>query len=130
MDNLIYLVIAIGVCCGAFLAYWTTRPLVLKFGKDSGSVRFALWGASIGALAMALPAFGFAMIAGSSLGGVMAELAGSNRVLESIGVPSGIAIGVAIVLGGGLAVGIVLGGLLGSVVARAMHKPKPGDQSG
>jgi len=130
MDNLIYIVIGVGVCCGAFLAYWTTRPLAAKFAKDPISARFVMWGSLIGALLMALPAFEFAMIAGGSLGGVMAKLAGANHVLERIGVPSGLAVGIAIVLGGGLAVGIVLGGLLGSFLAQAMHKPTSGDPSG
>jgi uncharacterized protein YneF (UPF0154 family) len=130
MEKLIYIPIAIGVCCGAFLAYWTTRPLIAKFGKDRASLRFAQWGSLIGALAMAFPAFVFSMIAGGSLGGLMAELAGSNDILKHIGVPCGLSLGIAIVLGGGLAVGVILGGLVGAFVARAVHKSEPGDQPG
>ena len=130
MEKLIYIPIAIGVCCGAFLAYWTTRPLIAKFGKDRASLRFAQWGSLIGALAMALPAFVFSMIAGGSLGGLMVELAGSNDILEHIGVPFGLSLGIAIVLGGGLAVGVILGALVGAFLARALRKSEPGDLPG
>lgn len=129
MDNLIYIPIAIGVCCGAFLAYWTTKPVVLRFTASSDSHHLAQWGSLVGALAMAVPAFVFGMIGGGTLAGVFLELAGSNDVVQHLVTPLGLAVGIAVVLGGGLAVGIVMGALLGSYLARVVRKPASGDHS-
>jgi hypothetical protein len=129
MSNLIYLPIAVGIFGGAFLGYWSSRPLAFNLSKRSDAPRLVLWCAAIGALLMALPAFFISFIVGGSLGGAWADAALFGVELGAVGVPLGLALGIAVIFGGGLAVGVVIGGLFGLLLAHARHKFAAADHS-
>lgn len=129
MSNLIYLPIAIGILGGAFLGYWTSRPLAMKLSRNSAAPRLVLWCSAVGALLMALPALFLAIIVGGNLAGAWADATVFGVALASVAVPVGLAAGIAIIFGGGIAVGIVAGCLLGMLLAAALDKRTPTDRS-
>jgi hypothetical protein len=126
MKYLIFLPIVFGICSGAFLGYWSSRPLVSKLGSDTGYPRLVLWCSATGALLIALPAFFVAFIIGGDLSGALLE---ASSAIPSIGpfiTPFGLAAGITIVLGGGLATGMITGALFGKFAAYALRKLAPG----
>ena len=130
MSYLIFIPIAFGICCGAFLGYWSSKPLALRLSKSSDAPRLVLWCSATGALLIALPAFSLSFIIGGNLGGALGEAASFSTGLVPVAVPFGLAIGITVVFGGGLAVGIVVGALFGMLIAYALRKFAPTNHSG
>lgn len=120
MNIFVFIAISIGVIGGSFLGYLSAKALALKLSKDSPSPRIVLWGSSLGALVMLLPAFFFSFIVGGNLGGAWAEALSSTLGFGSIGAPFGLALGIAIFLGSGIAAGSVIGALFGKVLAHVL----------
>jgi CBS domain containing-hemolysin-like protein len=122
MNNHIFISIAFGICSGAFLCYWSSRPLALRLSNGSESPRLVLWCSAIVALLAALPAFLLSFIVGGNLSEVLLDAVSFSTSLGSILSPVGLAISTAIVFGGGLAIAIVVGGLIGRLLAYVLRK--------
>ena len=125
MKYMIFIPIAFGIGSGAFLGYWSSRPLVLRLNKDSGYPRLVLWCSVIGALLIGLPAFFLSFIIGGNLAGILLEATSSTNSLGPIIAPFGLAIGITIVFGGGIAAGIVSGSLFARLPVYALRKRAP-----
>jgi hypothetical protein len=118
----VIIAIAIGLVGGACSGYWSGKALAFRLSKSSPAPGLVVACAAVGALLMSVPAFFLSFVLGGNVGGAWGEAASIYIGFDSVGVPFGIAVGIAFVLGGSLAAGALLGGLLGKAVAFAMQK--------
>ena len=121
MENLIYLPIVAGMLCGAFLAYWTTRPIVARLRRDLDRFNLAPWFSVLGALALALPAMVLAMVIGGSIAGVLGD-AGLSANLQRATMPFFLFLTITIVAGGGLAVGVLAGAFASRMISSVLWR--------
>lgn len=122
MSNPIFIAIAIGLFSGAFLGCWSSKSLANRLSKQSVAPRLVLACSAVGALLIMLPAFYISFIVGGNLGGGWGEAASNSLGLGSVGVPIGLAVGIAIIFGGGLAVGTLVGGVFGWLLTHVLPK--------
>ena len=122
MANAVMLAVGIGVISGVFAGFLLSKAIVLKLSKQSSSPRIVIACATAGALLILLPVFFLSFVVGGNLGGAWGSVASESMGLGSVGVPFGLAGGIAIVLGVGLVFGALLGGLIGKVLIYALPK--------
>ncbi len=122
MGNLIFIAIAIGLFSGAFLGYWWSKSLAFRLSKRSIAPRVVLVCSAGGAFLIMLPAFYISFIVGGNLGGGWGEVVSNSIGLGSVGVPIGLALGIAIISGCGLTFGALAGGLFGWLLTHVLPK--------
>jgi len=121
MENLIYIPIIAGMLCGAFLAYWTTRPIVARMRRASDRFNLAPWFSVFGAVVLALPAMVLAMVIGGAIAGALGD-AGLSAELQRTTMPFFLFLTIAIVAGGGLAVGVLAGAFVSRMLSSALWR--------
>ena len=122
MNNLVFIAIAVGLFCGAFFGYRSGKFLAFKLSKQSIAPRFVLACSAISELLILLPAFYISFILGGNLGGGWGEVASNTMGLGSIGLPIGLAGGIAIIFGGCLALGALVGAVFGRLLTFVLPK--------
>jgi hypothetical protein len=121
MENLIYIPIVAGMLCAAFLAYWTTRPIVARMRRTSDRFNLAPWFSVLGAIALALPAMVLAMVIGGAIAGALGDI-GLSPELQRTTMPFFLFLTIAIVAGGGLAVGTLAGAFVSRMLSSALWR--------
>jgi len=121
MENLIYIPIVAGMLCGAFLAYWTTRPIVAGLRRVSDRFNLAPWFSVLGALTLALPAMVLAMVIGGTIAGALGD-AGFSAELQRATMPFLLFLTITIVAGGGLAIGVLAGAFVSRMLSSVLWR--------
>jgi putative copper export protein len=122
MNNLVFIAFAVGLSCGAYLGYRLGKFLAFKLSKQSIAPRVVRVCSVVCELLIVLPALYISFIVGGNLGGGWGEVASNSIGLGSIGVPIGLAVGIAIIFSGCLALGALVGGVIGRLFTYALPK--------
>jgi hypothetical protein len=117
MSNAIVIAIAAGIVGGALPSYSWSKGVAFRLSRQSVAPYIVVACSSAGALLMLPLVFFVSFVVGGNLGGSYGEAASNALGLGSIGVPLGLAAGIAFVLVAGCVTGAFIGGLFGKAVS-------------
>ncbi len=121
MEYAILFAILAGLAGGAFVGYLGARTVSRVLSRRSPHPRVVAGFVTVGFIAVIPEAFFLSFVVGGNLGGGSGAFISESVGLGSIGVPLGLAVGIAAVLAGGLTASAAVGGLIGHAVSIAFR---------